>query len=75
MKAVAYLIKKQWSMGNGQCPECQGMQPGGWYRPPESLRPCSPFAPTPEHEGHERGCELAEAIESADWPVKYRSAE
>ena len=33
MKALKYLQKKEWSMGNGQCPECFGM-PKKWLGHP-----------------------------------------
>jgi hypothetical protein len=66
-KAMAYLVKHQWAMDKGQCPECKGMQPG-------AIPSRSPDGTT-EHEGHKRGCELAEAIEEFNWPVIYRSAE
>jgi hypothetical protein len=70
-RTLAYLKKKEWSMGNGQCPECCGMNPGIWY---SSIRP-HPVALTPGHEGHIRGCELAEAIEEVGGVVKFRTVE
>ena len=27
-KALSYLVAQEWSMGNGQCPSCQGICPG-----------------------------------------------
>ena len=48
--------KKEWSMGNGQCPECCGVPPS-WYG-----HPCHRKASSI---GHERKCSLAAAIPSA----------
>lgn len=54
--ALKYLREKEWSMGNGQCPECCGV-PATWHGHPLHL--------TPETIGHKVGCELASAIRSA----------
>jgi len=40
MRCKDYLRSKEWSMGNGQCPECNGLDPdhygtGGWIRKSE----------------------------------------
>lgn len=53
MEALEYLLKKEWSMGNGQCPECGGV--------PESWFP-HPLHATPDTLGHERNCPLAAGI-------------
>lgn len=52
--AAAYLKDREWSMGNGQCPDCCGLPPGwlSWtghtfYR---------------EKIGHELDCKLASAL-------------
>ena len=50
--AVRYLRKNEWSMGNGQCPDCCGSQPGKWDFRPE----CK--------EGHKFDCLLAGALSS-----------
>ena len=30
-KALAMLQQGEWSMGNGQCPDCHGCQPSEWW--------------------------------------------
>ena len=55
-KAIDYLKKREWSMGNGQCPECFGV-PESWHG-----HPCHMSAKTI---GHEAGCSLAEALRAA----------
>jgi hypothetical protein len=55
-KHVEYLSAMEWSMGNGQCPECCGM-PESWHG-----HPC---AMTPDCIGHELDCPLAAALLSA----------
>lgn len=52
-KALAYLRNIEWSMGNGQCPECHGAR-ASWYG-----HPCHR---DPEGIGHRATCELAAAI-------------
>lgn len=56
MTAMRYLLEKEWSMGNGQCPECCGV-PASWHGHPLYL--------TTENIGHKKGCKLAAAIRSA----------
>lgn len=56
MSALDYLRKKEWSMGNGQCPECCGVHEG-WLGHPLYL--------TDEGIGHKTECDLAAAIKSA----------
>ena len=53
MTALKYLKNKEWSMGNGQCPECCGV-PSSWHGNPTHL--------TAETIGHEKGCLLAASI-------------
>lgn len=53
--AVEYLKRREWSMGNGQCPECSGCH-AGWYGHPLNV--------TPDTIGHQRGCILASALQS-----------
>lgn len=52
-EAIKYLLKKEWSMGNGQCPECYGV-PASWHGHPLHL--------SGETIGHKAGCTLAEAL-------------
>jgi hypothetical protein len=54
MTADEWLTKQEWSMGNGQCPECHGARPGYWYP-----HPCFTSA---DQEGHKQGCGLAEVM-------------
>jgi hypothetical protein len=51
--APAYLRRIEWSLGNGQCPECYGV-PEDWLG-----HPCYP---TRDTLGHKPGCQLAEAL-------------
>jgi len=53
---INYLQNKEWSMGNGQCPECCGVSPG-WLGHPLHL--------TPETVGHKKNCPLAAALEES----------
>ncbi len=49
--ALEYLKSKEWSMGNGQCPDCYGSRPRmGWWT---------------ETIGHKPNCKLAKAIVTA----------
>ena len=50
-----YLLKKEWSLGNNQCPECFG-RGESWLGHPSAL--------TPDLLGHKLDCELARNIES-----------
>ena len=52
-KALQYLKDSEWSMGNGQCPECHGVHEG-WLGHPHHL--------TSEGIGHRVGCKLAASI-------------
>jgi len=49
-KTIEYLRKKEWSMGNGQCPECCGV-PKSWHG-----HPCYMKA---DSIGHKKDCGLA----------------
>ena len=51
--AVKFLRNKEWSMGNGQCPECCGV-PASWHGHPCHM--------TTEGIGHEANCSLAAAL-------------
>lgn len=58
--AEAYLRKKEWSMGNGQCPECCATGPawlllGGWGN----------------EIGHKRNCDLAQGLEDLGYFVVW----
>lgn len=56
MTAVEYLRKREWSMGNGQCPDCCGV-PQDWHGHPCHL--------TAETIGHAPNCPLADALRHA----------
>ena len=65
-KALALLRKGEWSVGNGQCPECYGSGPsfhgrcfGGWQAAAEL--------------GHEKKCGRAEAMEELGGEVRRRT--
>ena len=51
--ALKYLQDKEWSMGNGQCPECCGT-PASWHG--------HLLYKTADTIGHEKDCTLAAAI-------------
>lgn len=51
--ALRYLKRKEWSMGNGQCPDCYGVSTE-WLGHPLHM--------TPDSIGHKQGCPLAAAI-------------
>ena len=51
--AINYLLSREWSAGNGQCPECFGV-PASWYG-----HPCFRH---PDQVGHKKGCSLAASI-------------
>ena len=53
MSVRDYLKRQEWSMGNGQCPECCGV-PASWHG-----HPCHMTADTI---GHELDCPLADAM-------------
>lgn len=52
-EAAKYLKKREWSMGNGQCPDCCGV-PASWYGHPLHMKTNSI--------GHEAACTLAAAL-------------
>jgi len=55
--ALALLRKNEWGMGNGQCRECEGVNPGWAYG-------MSNHGQVEPHEtGHTRTCGVAAAIE------------
>lgn len=61
MSCLNYLKKLEWSMGNGQCPECCGVPPS-WYG-----HPCHR---TYGSIGHHKGCKLAASLkELGDSPL------
>ncbi len=62
-RAQVYLRSREWSMGNGQCPECQGLKPGRTWLG-------HPSVPTPDYLGHELKCRLAAGLEEE---VTFRS--
>ena len=62
-KTIQWLRKDEWTMGNGQCPDCCGCKPGGWVG-----HPC---VPTSDYEGHEKGCPRAESLEELGEKVQY----
>ncbi len=51
--AIKFLRDKEWSMGNGQCPECCGV-PESWIGHPLYL--------DATRVGHRKGCSLAKAL-------------
>lgn len=53
MSAKSYLRKREWSMGNGQCPDCEGAHEG-WYG-----HPCYQKK---DSVGHKPDCPLAKAL-------------
>ncbi len=52
-RTLKYLLKKEWSMGNGQCAECEGVSED-WLGHPLFL--------TSDLIGHEANCAVAELI-------------
>jgi hypothetical protein len=56
-----FLLKVQWNMGNGQCPECYGCEPG--FHGPSSMMY--------KEEGHFQDCLLAAALLEQDQEVIY----
>ena len=56
-----YLRKKEWSMGNGQCDECEGLGPDmlGW---------------DPSTFGHEKDCKFAKMMVELGLDVQYVKA-
>lgn len=56
MSVLTYLQNKEWSMGNGQCPECYGVSEE-WLGHPLYL--------TSEKLGHQKGCPLAAQLKAS----------
>ena len=54
MSALEFLLKDEWTMGNGQCPDCCGNKPGAW-----APHPC---VPDKTYEGHRSDCQRALSI-------------
>ena len=52
-KALKHLKKLEWSMGKGQCPDCEGVPPR-WHGHPLYL--------TADRIGHKWGCPMAQAL-------------
>lgn len=63
MKALSYLLSREWSMGNGQCPECHGV-PASWYPHPCYL--------TPDTIGHKHDCVLAASLKELGEEPLYK---
>ena len=61
--SLKYLKSKEWSMGNGQCPECLGAHEG-WHGHPCYMEEDSI--------GHGKDCSLAKAIKELGGDVLYR---
>ena len=57
MSAVEYLRAREWSMGNGQCPDCCGA-PLEWIG-----HPCHVGEHGLSTLGHAAGCGLADSLE------------
>jgi len=60
--SLEYLKRKEWSLGNGQCPECLGVHEG-WYG--------HPYHMNKESIGHGKDCALAKAIKELGGDVLY----
>lgn len=59
---ISFLRKNEWTMGNGQCPDCYGLSPyGRWEK-----HPCNT-----EGVGHKRSCDRAIALEGLGEEVIY----
>lgn len=65
MSSLKYLKKREWSMGNGQCPDCCGVHKG-WLGHPLYL--------DGTEIGHEPKCSLAVAIADAGGKPLYGSS-
>lgn len=66
MSAKDYLLAMEWSMGNGQCPECCGV-PADWLG-----HPCYKNA---DSLGHEKDCKLAAAlVDVGEEPLMIRQS-
>ena len=64
-EALSYLESLEYSVGNGQCPECWGVPPS-WHG-----HPCHP---NPKSIGHAAKCPLAKAIISAGGRVIFENS-
>lgn len=53
MKTVKFLRGLEWSLGNGQCPECEGV-PESWHG--------HPMHETADTIGHEKDCPIATSL-------------
>lgn len=67
-RSIEWLRGIEWSVGNGQCPQCHGLAPGKWARSAKpkgvfALRKPNPHAPDSSYEGHLLGCPLARTLE------------
>lgn len=63
--ALNYLKSIEYSMGNGQCPECYGVPPS-WHGHPCHL--------TPQSIGHKANCSIAQAIISSGGDVIFKNS-
>ena len=63
--AITYLRRLEWSMGNGQCPECCGASDDGRWHGHPLYRLLSDL-------GHKLDCALANSIEELGGEVTYR---
>jgi len=54
-QALDFLKRAEWSVGNGQCPQCMGLSPNFFDRATDT----PPFAKT----GHKQNCAHAELIQ------------
>ncbi len=52
-RSLKYFKDKEWSMGNGQCPDCCGV-PKDWLGHPNYL--------TSKNIGHKHSCKLAQCL-------------
>lgn len=57
MITITYLRRDEWSMGNGQCPECHGLAPDARWDGHVCLRLSDWSA------GHRAHCQLAAALQ------------
>lgn len=62
MSSLKYLLKREWSMGNGQCPDCYGV-PESWHG--------HPLHKEANTIGHTDKCALAAAIADAGGKPLY----
>ena len=58
-----YLLKKEWSMGNGQCDECCGLKPG--------FGAGSAMPASPDETGHYTKCKFAKMMKELGIQVHY----